>query len=786
MKSCRRADAALVALLRRSVRPLGLALLVALAAALLLACSPRQALAEVAEVGTKTVGIQPRSTELTDTVSADGFENSDGHAVVGSSRVYAVYWDPDNEYHGNWQELINEFFANMSSASGSTDENLAVDSQYTDAAGVHAGSETIFAGAYTDTDGYPALEGCSDPDPLTIGAITCLSGEQIESELETFIKDHSLPTGMNAIYYVLTPPGVTDCLADSQGQRCSDYSSAAGSYRQSFCSYHAAINPGGSPEGSAETILFAAIPWSAGGLGDYHLTEADQVNASECQDGGWEPSAPESKYVEAKEGSPVEQEPNQSGLGPDGSYDAGLADLIINQIAVEQQDIVTNPLMGSWRTTGTQGAPGNEILGQEVTDLCRDFFAPALSGGSGAETVEEAEERAAHLAEAEQKLAEEHLEWSSTEVKKEAEKQVGAPSDGEEDTDAGTLYNAELGEGHYYLNDTFDLAGAEVAYPGVTCLTGVSLVPNFTPPTKAKSGEIIGFDGMESDITLNQGTTYEGGVAKPTYPVYEWNFGDGTPVVKGYAPGASSGNPPETSLCEAPWLKPCAGAVFHSYTYGGTYEVTLTVTDVAGHAATVTKSIYVAGPAPPSTGGSGATGGAPEGGGSGQAQTQAQGSNSSGSGSTSAKSGGKASKSGKSGKSGKAATLASPKLTAVVQTRTTAALTKGLKVSYSVNEQAAGRFEVLLATKLAKRLGVSGVSASGLPKGAKPETVIARALLVTTRRAKRTIAIAIPKRSAQRLARLSSLTLTLRLSARDASTSDPQVSILSTVAKLTH
>ena len=53
-------------------------------------------------------------------------------------------------------------------------------------------------------------------------------------------------------------------------------------------------------------------------------------------------------------------------MGPDGFYDAGLADLIINQIAVQQQDIVTDPLLTAWQDSAHN----------EVTDECRNFFVP--------------------------------------------------------------------------------------------------------------------------------------------------------------------------------------------------------------------------------------------------------------------------------------------------------------------------------------------------------------------------------------------------------------------------
>ncbi len=155
-----------------------------------------------------------------------------------------------------------------------------------------------------------------------------------------------------------------------------------------------------------------------------------------------------------------------------------------------------------------------------------------------------------------------------------------------------------------YINDAFNLAAGRLPYPGAPCLTGISLVPQFTAPNTVNTGELVGFDGMESDITLNDDIGYsKTGVEEPKYATYRWNFGDETPEVTGLAPGAPSLNSPETSPCELPWKAPCAASTFHSYQYGGTYEVTLTVTDTGGNKATFTSPITVHGepkPQPPS------------------------------------------------------------------------------------------------------------------------------------------------------------------------------------------
>jgi hypothetical protein len=680
------------------------------------------AAAEVRTVGAQQIGLQPRTTELYEAANVeqvpvgeptDQFANSEGRPVVASAKVYAIYWDPEDVYHGDWQHLINTFFSNMAQAGGALGDVFAVDTQYTDGAGQHATSKVTFAGAYTDTDPYPLPAGCTDPAPLEVGAVACVSGTQIEAELKSFIAAHSLPEGMGTIYYLLTPPGVTDCLAAEGGKYdCSDFSGlpAEESWKDSFCSYHSAVNPGGNPEGGPETILYAAIPWTAGTLGDFHVLP-DSLSGYECQDGGWEPKTPGPKEAaEQKEAEPVQQEPNQHGRGPDGSYDAGLADLVIGQIANEQQDILTDPLLNAWQT---HVPPGNEGGGEEASDLCRNFFAPAFGGASSAQ----------------------------------------------KGTEAGTLFNQEVGAGDYYLNNAFNLAAIKVPYPGVPCLKGVSLDPSFTAPTNVNAGEVVGFDGMESNITLDAGTAYAAGHETITYPTYEWSFGDGS-TVKGFAPGAPSKNSPAVTPCELPWLSPCAASAFHSYAYGGTYEVTLTVTDIGGNVATVAQKIDVSGPpAPTQSSDSGLRGVS----GSRGTQTTA----------------------GKSGSGSVKAPLPRPVATAIVGTRSlTETLDKGLPVRYSVNQQVAGHFEVLLPTRVAKRLHIKGRAAPGLARGAAPQTVIAYALLVTIHKAHGTLRIAIPPATAARLSRMHEVTITLRLVVRNASRSKPKITLLQTVVKL--
>jgi uncharacterized membrane protein YgcG len=559
----------------------------------------------------------------------------------------------------------------------------------------------------------------------------------VRAQLSEFIAQHALPKGMGTVYYLLTPPGVAVCL-DKGGVetgQCSDFagtfqeleeeederrkdeeeeltfvpSEQYESYKRSFCSYHSAIGEG------AETILFGMIPWTAGGAGDPHLAVVDQTSDYPCQDGGFEPfTKPGGELQEAerpKPKTPLEeeefakknakekreieeaeelglnkahiQEPNSlaESFGADGGHDAGLADLIINQIAVQQQNIVTDPLLNGWQDSG----------GKELMDECRNSFFLKRGGSANATP----------------------------------------------DTRAGTLFNQVFGGGSYYLNDTFNMAALRLPYPGVPCLNGVNLIPAFTSPNTVNANEIVGLDGMESDVELNSTISYP--AKTTTYATFTWNFGDGSPEVSGFAPGASSENSPSTSPCTAPWLAPCAASTFHSYTYGGTYQVTLTVRDTGGHVASVSHPITVVGPAPPSAAGSGSGSVASSGSSTGS-------STSSGAGTTSG-----------GGRRTPAATAA------IVSRSLRRALRGGIVVRYSLNEALVGRLEVMLPTSVARRLHIGGGGAVGLPAGTPPQTIIARSVLVAARGGTGTLTIHVGSKTASRLHRLHTASLLLRI-----------------------
>ncbi|HME05072.1 MAG TPA: PKD domain-containing protein [Solirubrobacteraceae bacterium] len=694
------------------------ALAASLAALLLLAAPPARAVVGEVVPGTK-VGLQPRNGTTLGTPGAEPetFANENGNAVLHGTNEYAVYWDPTDRFHHEWLVHLDGFFQQLGYAELGTP--FADISQYRDRSNAITPFHAAFKGSYSDTTKFPAVSGCTDPHPPVGGGIACLTDAQLREQLQSFIATHDLPTGMSTVYFLMTPPSVTVCL-DAAATHCSDYKLSAKeeaeekresvSYHDSFCSYHGDINPDSAPEGDTSTILYAAIPWTAGSTGGgagYDPGAKVYTNSFDCQDGGWYPEKGEEKQEKEKELSAEEEaalakdtpekrkeaeeareleaphveEPNQE-KGEAGGHSAGLSDVLIDQISEEEMNTVTDPLLNAW----------HDGAGNEVTDLCRNIFGNT-AGPTGGE--------------------------------------IGGSVAAEKETLAGTLSNVTVG-GRYYINNVFDLAE-------LGCVGGVGLVARFTAPDPVNAGEIVGVDGMESSVSMISADAFgASGPPTKTYSTFSWNFGDGTPEVKGYAPGAPT--------CELPWLSPCAASAFHSYQYGGTYLVTLTITDVGGDKTNVTHEVTVNGPPPPAPP-------APPAAATGSAASTAGGSSAAGSG---------------------AAVTPSPVAAAAIVSRALKnALHGGLVVRYSVNEQVAGHFEVLLSRATARRLGIGGAPAVGLPAGTPPQVVIAKAILVTTTGGRSSIKIQFSKHTAERLGRLHKVSLMLRLIVRNAASHNP-------------
>jgi hypothetical protein len=298
---------------------------------------------------------------------------------------------------------------------------------------------------------------------------------------------------------------------------------------------------------------------------------------------------------------------------------------------------------------------------------------------------------------------------------------------------AATLSNETINGHGYYVQWAFDSTWLTDG-KGYFCWQGDNLTPHYTAPNPVNVGDVVGLDGTESLITLQAAAS--GLPADEPYvaPVYSWNFGDGTSV---------------SGVTDA--------SVFHTFQYGGEYTVTLTVTDSARQTASYASVLTVDGPPPPSP----------------ATTPPAPGQSSVVPGSSTPAT-----------TTGSGAGTATPKVVATAQAVSSQSLGSvlrgGLVVRYSVSEQVAGRFEVLLASSLAKKLGIHGTPASGLAKGTPAQTVIAKAILVTTKGGHSTYKIKFSKATAARLRKVGKVTLMIRLVVHNAK-SPTTTTVLNTV-----
>jgi PKD domain len=316
----------------------------------------------------------------------------------------------------------------------------------------------------------------------------------------------------------------------------------------------------------------------------------------------------------------------------------------------------------------------------------------------------------------------------------------GSPEDTNQ-TIAGTTY---------YVNDEYDQAALFDGYPARPCLNEVKDEPKFTSTSPIRSGDVATFNATSSYVDL--------GVDK-----YNWSFGDGTSTEVNCAGRTPTYGvlPAECTTSSGAGNPNPVASVAHAYTYGGEYEVTLTITDGGGNVASTTHVIDVSGTPAPSPG-------SKEGSSSGSDTTAG------GAATTAAPAPGAT-----PGSTAPAKVVAATQ--SVASRRLSAALKEGIVVHYSVSEQVAGRFEVLLSSSIARRIGLRGTSATGLAKGTPAQTVIAKAILVTTKGGRSTYKIKFDKSTAAKLRKLGKVTLMIRLVVHNAS-SPTATTVLDTVS----
>ena len=224
-----------------------------------------------------SVGLLPRDSEFAfDGASVGSFDNAEGNSVLHKNGTYAIYWDPTDHYHGDWQHLINTFFQGLGAESGSSGNVFAVDSQYTDRSNRPASYISTFRGAYTDTDPYPTPRTASTPSARRIDGIPQREKRHTPSvphrPRSAKSSKHFIPSTASRRAWARSStcspprrhrlPGRGEPTAPGH---CSDsVEGSAESYENSFCSYHSDISPTNPVTGDGNTVLYGVIPWTAG------------------------------------------------------------------------------------------------------------------------------------------------------------------------------------------------------------------------------------------------------------------------------------------------------------------------------------------------------------------------------------------------------------------------------------------------------------------------------------------------------------------------------------------
>jgi PKD repeat protein len=416
-------------------------------------------------------------------------------------------------------------------------EDLAHDS------GGHENVESV-ASQYDDYAGnfatYSSHFGgaLSDEDPYPANGCTrapiCLTDAQLRAELKKFVTGHALPTDLSHEYFLLTPEGVEDCF-EASGAECS--ANVTEAHFQKYCAYHGNI----AIEGGGE-LIYANDPFVAG-------KNCDEANH------------------------------------PNGTSDAAL----IGGLSHEHIESLTDPEPNNAWTDF-----GSAVVG-EIGDKCRTFTESTEYGaalGNAPDGAKYNQVIDGHLYWYQQEWSNQNAECVQRFTLSGEEPKATFTSDPVKSNEmnfnasgstagSGVRYNWQFNDLSHTPNTPVETTSLSVTHKfpstgsfvvaltvfasdGTSTGTRRTIAIGDEGPTAAfsvtttspKAGEAVNFDGS--------GSTDSDGAIK----TFSWNFGDGS------AAGTSE--------------KPS-----HTYLAGGTYTVTLTVTDASGQTTSVSHFVAV-------------------------------------------------------------------------------------------------------------------------------------------------------------------------------------------------
>ncbi len=518
-----------------------------------------------------------------------------GGAVMHKNETFALTWDQQRSYWSQTRGYVEQFLRDVADASGSLASPFAVSTQYNDGGG-RASNSSVFGGGCIDfgvTGGsacefgsptgsghdFPA-NGCPvtgdsfvSPTAVTLNNV-CLTDGQLQGEVSTMVSQTGILSrtqpGYTPLVTLLMPPRVKMCL-DAAGALCSvngnltpppptvtsanttDGRISAGTY-QVVVTYDL-VGGGESAPSSAGSV--AAV--SSNSQNSSITIESPPAAPGAT---GW------NAYVTQANGAHYTLQGSGTSVG---------TDLTLTSLTTGGSQPPTDMAFCSYHSQVNVG--GTEVA----------YVVQPWSAGTGCDepdappipqfpTVQQmavgvGQRLVSPLSQAEiAAITNPGLNgWAGLDGT-EIEDNEGCVPVGHQ-LDAVTLGTSS--QNPYFLQRESNNAAAlefdPVTYFG--CAPQVDLGPEFVVPSAVDQGDVVQFDGSTTDSTL---IVPKGG--------YQWNFGDGST-----ATGPS---------------------IVHSYAKGGSYNVTLTVTDRGGNTATLTQTLQVLGASgqtvtPPSVSGSG-------------------------------------------------------------------------------------------------------------------------------------------------------------------------------------
>gem|GEM_PF-2397713 len=191
-----------------------------------------------------------------------------GGPVMHSQTAYAIFWAPggESDFPPGYIAGIEKYLEDVGEDSGKPTNVYSVSAQYTETGGEHATYNDSFGGSVIDEHPYPLIEACPPYEGFTgVEYTSCITDEQLASEVQIEITAKSWPHGLGAEYYVVLPPEVGSCFGSEAESGCFD---------EEFCAYHS-YRGTPEPEPVPSTVaVYANISYSPGdvfgcGVGEY-------------------------------------------------------------------------------------------------------------------------------------------------------------------------------------------------------------------------------------------------------------------------------------------------------------------------------------------------------------------------------------------------------------------------------------------------------------------------------------------------------------------------------------